>query len=136
QSREEIKNNQVNQHGELNIITNEKVNKRYHEDVQLIQEYEPPIVITSLGSPAKVLEIVHSYGGLVYSDVISIRHAKKAAENGVDGLVLVAAGAGGHGGTLSPFSFTQRVREFFDKTIILSGGITKGSDVEAAHLWG
>src|SRR5699024_11570051 len=64
------------------------------------------------------------------------RHAKKAAENGVDGLVLVAAGAGGHGGTLSPFSFIQRVREFFDKTIILSGGITKGSDVAAAQRMG
>ena len=133
---EEVKTTLEDQLWAVNLISHEKANKRYHEDVQLIQEYEPPIVITSLGSPKKVLKMVHSYGGLVYSDVISIRHAKKAAENGVDGLVLVAAGAGGHGGTLSPFSFIQRVREFFDKTIILSGGITKGSDVAAAQLMG
>lgn len=81
----------------VNFISHRGSNKRYDEDVELIREHQPPIVITSLGSPAEVLEIVHAYGGLVYSDVANAKHAKKAAQSGVDGLILVCAGAGGHG---------------------------------------
>ena len=120
----------------VNFISHRGSNKRYDEDVELIREHQPPIVITSLGSPAEVLEIVHAYGGLVYSDVANARHAKKAAQSGVDGLILVCAGAGGHGGTLNPFAFIAAVKKFFDGTIILSGSLSTGQDVAAALLMG
>ncbi|AQQ54726.1 NAD(P)H-dependent flavin oxidoreductase [Planococcus lenghuensis] len=120
----------------VNLISHRKSNKRYDEDVELIRQYEPPIVITSLGAPGEVIGIVHKYGGLVYSDVASIRHARKAAESGVDGLILVCAGAGGHGGTLNPFGFIAAVRQFYNGTIILSGSISTGADVAAARLVG
>lgn len=120
----------------VNFICHKKANKRYDDDLQLIQKYEPPIVITSLGHPGEVLEIVHAYGGLVYSDVSSVSHAKKSAETGVDGLILVCAGAGGHGGTLNPFAFIAAVKEFYKGTIILSGSISTGTDVAAAKLMG
>lgn len=120
----------------VNFISHRGSNKRYDEDVELIREHQPPIVITSLGSPAEVLEIVHSYGGLVYSDVANVRHAKKAAQSGVDGLILVCAGAGGHGGTLNPFAFIAAVKKFYDGTIILSGSLSSGEDVAAARLMG
>ncbi|KYG59729.1 nitronate monooxygenase [Planococcus maritimus] len=120
----------------VNFISHRGSNKRYDEDVELIREHQPPIVITSLGSPAEVLEIVHGYGGLVYSDVANAKHAKKAAQSGVDGLILVCAGAGGHGGTLNPFAFIAAVKKFFDGTIILSGSLSTGQDVAAALLMG
>ncbi|MGO1060206.1 NAD(P)H-dependent flavin oxidoreductase [Planococcus sp. FY231025] len=120
----------------VNFISHKGSNKRYDEDVELIRRYEPPIVITSLGSPAAILEIVHAYGGLVYSDVANVRHAKKAAESGVDGLILVCAGAGGHGGTLNPFAFIAAVKKFYDGTIILSGALSTGADIAAARLMG
>ncbi|WP_341962279.1 nitronate monooxygenase [Planococcus maritimus] len=120
----------------VNFISHRGSNKRYDEDVELIREHQPPIVITSLGSPAEVLEIVHAYGGLVYSDVANARHAKKAAQSGVDGLILVCAGAGGHGGTLNPFAFIAAVKKFFDGTIILSGSLSTGQDVASALLMG
>lgn len=120
----------------VNLISHPKSNKRYDEDVALIKKYQPPIVITSLGSPKDVVEIVHSYGGQVFSDVATFRHAKKAAQSGVDGLILVGAGAGGHGGTLNPFSFLTSVKEFFDGKIILSGGMTNGREVAAAIMMG
>lgn len=120
----------------VNFISHRGSNKRYDEDVELIREHQPPIVITSLGSPAEVLEIVHAYGGLVYSDVANAKHAKKAAQSGVDGLILVCAGAGGHGGTLNPFAFIAAVKKFFDGTIILSGSLSTGQDVAAALLMG
>ena len=120
----------------INFISHRGSNKRYDEDVELIREHQPPIVITSLGSPAEVLEIVHAYGGLVYSDVANAKHAKKAAQSGVDGLILVCAGAGGHGGTLNPFAFIAAVKKFFDGTIILSGSLSTGQDVAAALLMG
>jgi len=120
----------------VNFISHRGSNKRYDEDVELIREHQPPIVITSLGSPAEVLEIVHTYGGLVYSDVANAKHAKKAAQSGVDGLILVCAGAGGHGGTLNPFAFIAAVKKFFDGTIILSGSLSTGQDVAAALLMG
>ncbi|CEG24225.1 Nitronate monooxygenase [Planococcus massiliensis] len=120
----------------VNFICHRGSNKRYEEDLEMIQRYEPPIVITSLGSPAEVIEIVHAYGGLIYSDVANVRHAKKAAASGVDGLVLVSAGAGGHGGTLNPFAFIAAVKAFYTGTIILSGSLSTGADVAAARMMG
>lgn len=120
----------------VNFICHERENARYAEDLALIREYEPPIVITSLGNPSPVVDIVHTYGGKVYTDVIYVKHAKKAAQAGVDGLVLVCAGAGGHGGTLNPFAFVAEVRKFFTGTICLSGTISSGQDIAAAQLIG
>lgn len=97
----------------VNIVVH-RSNKRYPDDLQLINQYKPPIVITSLGDPSEVIDIVHQYGGLVFSDVISLKHAKKAAEKGADGLILVCNGAGGHGGTYNPFAFIHAVKEFWD----------------------
>lgn len=124
-----------NQHWAVNYIAH-KTNKRYEEDLVLIEKYQPPIVIVSLGYPGKVVEIVHSYGGLVYADVANVKHAKKSAEAGVDGLILVCAGAGGHGGTLHPYAFFHAVKEFWDKTIILSGAISEGEDILSAQALG
>ena len=120
----------------VNFICHERENARYAEDFALIKQYEPPIVITSLGNPAPVVEAVHAYGGKVYSDVIYVKHAKKAAAAGVDGLILVCAGAGGHGGQLNPFAFVSEVRAFFDGVICLSGTISTGGDIAAAQLIG
>ncbi|WEG15188.1 nitronate monooxygenase [Alkalihalophilus pseudofirmus] len=120
----------------VNFICHKKSNNRYTEDLTLIKDYQPPIVITSLGHPGEAIEVVHSYGGLVYSDVATVNHAKKAAETGVDGLILVCAGAGGHGGTLNPFAFINEVKEFFHGTIILSGSISTGKDIAAAKMMG
>ena len=92
-------------------------NDRLQHDVDVCVKHEVPLIITSLRAPKFVTEAVHSYGGLVMHDVINIRHAKKAIEEGADGLILVCAGAGGHAGTLSPFALVREVREFFDGTI-------------------
>ena len=94
------------------------------------------MVITSLGKPVNEVKIVHEYGGLVFSDVISINHAKKAAEAGVDGLILVCNGAGGHGGTLNPFAFVAEVKQFWDGMIILAGSISNGQEIAAAMALG
>jgi len=95
-----------------------------------------PMIITSLRAPDDVVKKVHEYGGVVFHDVISIRHAQKALEAGVDGLILVCAGAGGHAGTLSPFALLPEVRKFFDKTIVLAGAISSGASVLAAQAIG
>lgn len=113
-----------------------KSNKRHDVDLELIRKYQPPIVITSLGHPGAVVDIVHEYNGLVFSDVATLKHAKKAAEAKVDGLILVSAGAGGHGGMLNPFAFLGAVREFWDGYTILAGGISDGKDVLAARIMG
>jgi nitronate monooxygenase len=105
-------------------------------DMESCVRHEVPIIITSLRPPEEIVTAAHSYGGLVYHDVISVRHAKKAAEQGVDGLILVCAGAGGHAGTLSPFALVREVREFFDGTIILSGAIGSGSAVASSLALG
>ncbi|WP_413367954.1 NAD(P)H-dependent flavin oxidoreductase [Lysinibacillus sp. 3P01SB] len=120
----------------VNFICHERENARYEEDLNLIKEYQPPIVITSLGNPAPVVEAVHAYGGKVFADVIYVKHAKKAAMAGVDGLVLVTAGAGGHGGTLNPFAFISEVRAFFNGIICLAGTLSSGADIVAARLMG
>lgn len=119
----------------INYITH-RSNKRYHEDLNLIEKYQPPIVITSLGDPSAVVKIVHEYGGLVFSDVINVKFAKKAIEKGTDGLILVASGAGGHAGVLNPFAFLHEVRKFFDGPIVLAGGMSKGEDILAAEVLG
>ncbi|HZW59623.1 MAG TPA: nitronate monooxygenase family protein [Woeseiaceae bacterium] len=109
-----------------------KSNNRLQHDMDLCIRHRVPIVITSLQPPAEVVAAVHGYGGIVFHDVINVRHAAKAAEQGVDGIIAVCAGAGGHAGTLSPFALVKEVREFFDGTIVLSGSMTRGNDVLAA----
>jgi nitronate monooxygenase len=94
------------------------------------------VIITSLRSPQAVVDRVHAYGGIVLHDVINVRHAKKALEAGVDGLILVCAGAGGHAGTLSPFALVNEVRRFYDGCLVLSGAITNGAGVLAAQAMG
>ena len=119
----------------VNLIVHHS-NPRVQADLQVCIKHQVPLIITSLGAVSQLVEAVHSYGGLVYHDVIKKRHAEKAAEAGVDGLILVCAGAGGHAGTLSPFSFIDEVRSFFDKTILLAGGISTGKDIAAAIQMG
>jgi len=111
-------------------------NDRLMQDMETCVKHEAPIIITSLRPPAEVVEAAHSYGGLVFHDVISVRHAKKAAEQGVDGLILVCAGAGGHAGALSPFALLREVKEWFDGTVILSGSIGDGHAVASAIALG
>ena len=111
-------------------------NTRLREDMETCVEHEVPIIITSLRPPAEIVEAVHGYGGLVFHDVISLRHARKAMEQGVDGIIAVCAGAGGHAGPLSPFALIKEIRREFDGTLILSGCITSGQDVLAAQAMG
>jgi nitronate monooxygenase len=119
----------------VNLIVH-RTNKRYEDDFNLIKKYQPPIVITSLGDPTPVVNVVHEYGGLVFSDVSTLYHAKKAARTGVDGLVLVCSGAGGHAGTINPFAFVGEVREFWDGITILAGSLSSGRDILAAKALG
>ena len=112
-------------------------NDRLMRDIEVCVEHRVPMMISSLRAPERaMLDAVHSYGGVVFHDVISIRHAKKALDAGVDGLILVAAGAGGHAGTLSPFALTGEVRKFFDGPLALSGSIATGGAVLAAQAIG
>ena len=111
-------------------------NDRLMHDVEVCVKHEVPIVITSLGARPEVFEAIHSYGGICLHDVINNRFAHKAIEKGADGLICVAAGAGGHAGTLSPMAFIQEVREWFDGPILLSGAISTGAGVLAAQAMG
>ncbi len=112
-------------------------NDRLAHDVEVCVKHQIPIIISSLRAPPKdMLDAIHSYGGIVLHDVISIRHAQKALEAGVDGLILVAAGAGGHAGGLSPFALVGEVRKFFDGPIALSGSIANGDAILAAQAMG
>ena len=113
-----------------------KTNPRLQADVELVVKYKIPIVITSVGNPKDVVEAVHSYGGQVYADIVSVHHAKKAIAAGVDGLILLCAGSGGQTGWGNPFAFTRAVRAMFDGTIILAGGITDGISIRAAEMLG
>jgi nitronate monooxygenase len=115
----------------LNLITHSSY-PRLADDLALVRSHQPPIVITALGSPKPAIESVHGYGGLVFADVININLARKAAAAGVDGLVCVAAGAGGHTGYFSPFAFISAVREFFDGMIVVGGGIADGAGIAGA----
>lgn len=114
-----------------NLVTHSS-NARLADDLRLIAEYKPHVVITALGSPKPVIDVVKGYGGLVIADVVNMRLAHKAADAGVDGMACVSAGAGGHTGQLSPFAFTSAVREFFDGMIIVGGGISDGHGVAGA----
>jgi nitronate monooxygenase len=111
-------------------------NDRLEHDVALCVKHRVPIVITSLRPPAEVVAAVHGYGGVVFHDVINLRHAEKAAAQGVDGIIAVCAGAGGHAGVLSPFSLVKQIREIYPGTIILSGAMSTGADVLAAQALG
>ena len=111
-------------------------NDRLQADMEICVKHEVPVIITSLRPPLEVVEAAHSYGGLVFHDVINVRHAKKAADMGVDGLILVCAGAGGHAGALSPFALLREVKSWFDGTIILSGSIGDGYSVASALALG
>ncbi len=111
-------------------------NDRLKDDLALVEKYKIPLVITALGSPKAVVDRIHAYGGAVFADVNSVRFARKAASVGVDGLVLVAAGAGGHTGNMTGFSFVPAVREFFDGTIVLGGGLGDGRAIKAAETLG
>jgi nitronate monooxygenase len=111
-------------------------NTRLERDLDLTVQHRVPIVITSLRAPGDVVKRVHEYGGLVFHDVINIRHAEKALAEGVDGLILVCAGAGGHAGTLSPFALVAEVRRIFAGPLILAGAIASGRDVLAAQAMG
>ena len=113
-----------------------KSNARLHEDMELCVKYKVPIIITSLGANPDINDAAHSYGGIVFHDVINQRFARKAIEKGADGLITVAAGAGGHAGALSPFALVQETREWFDGPIALSGCIARGDSVLAAQAMG
>lgn len=111
-------------------------NDRLEHDMEACVKFKVPIVITSLGAREEVYEAVHSYGGIVLHDIINDRFAHKAIEKGADGLIAVAAGAGGHAGTLSPFALIQEIREWFDGPLLLSGAIASGRSILAAQAMG
>lgn len=119
----------------LNLVTHSSYD-RLGGELELVERYRPPIVITALGSPAPVVAPVHAYGGLVIADVNSVALARKAAQTGVDGLALVCAGAGGHTGKISAFAFIPAVRRFFDGIVIAGGSIGQGGAIRAAELLG
>jgi nitronate monooxygenase len=119
----------------VNIVAH-KSYERLNEELELIVRHKPPLVITALGSPRAVIDAVHSYGGLVFADVIDMRFARKALEAGVDGLVLVCAGAGGHTGALSPFAFVSAVRGIFHGPLVVGGAIGSGRAIRAIEMLG
>lgn len=119
----------------LNMVVH-RTYPRLAAEVELVQEFKPPVVITALGSPRQIVDAVHAYGGLVFADVNSVSFARKAAEAGVDGLVLVGAGAGGHTGPIAGFAFVAEVRKFWDGPIALAGAISDGRAVRAAEVLG
>ncbi len=113
-----------------------RTNNRLEEDIELCVKYKAPIVITSLGARTDLNDAIHSYGGITLHDVITDRFARKAIEKGADGLIPVAAGAGGHAGTLSPFALMQEIRQWFDGPVALSGSIANGAAILAAQAMG
>lgn len=119
----------------VNLIVHHS-NRRLEADLAMAVRHRVPLVITSLGAVPEVVTAVHAYGGLVFHDVINRRHAEKAAAAGVDGIIAVAAGAGGHAGTTSPFALVSEIREVFAGTIVLGGAISTGAQIAAARLMG
>ncbi len=111
-------------------------NDRLERDMRVCVEHKVPLIITSLRPPREIVEAAHSYGGLVFHDVINVKHARKAVEQGVDGIIVVCAGAGGHAGTGSPFALVREIRQFFAGTLVLSGAMSSGADVFAALALG
>ena len=119
----------------VNLIVH-NTNPRVRADLKICIKHKVPIVITSLGAVSRLVDAVHSYGGLVFHDIVKKRHAEKATEAGVDGLILVSAGAGGHAGTINPMALISEIKSFFNKTVILSGCISNGRDVASALQMG
>lgn len=119
----------------VNLIVH-RSNPRLEDDLKIVVTHQVPLVITSLGAARNVVDAVHSYGGYVFHDVVNRRHAEKAAEAGVDGIVAVCAGAGGHAGTINPFALVSEIRSFFRGTIILAGSLSNGRHIAAARVMG
>lgn len=119
----------------VNLIMHSS-NPRRETDLKIIVRHRVPVVIASVGNPHSAVSVVHNYGGQVYCDVATVRHARRAVEAGVDGLILLCAGAGGHSGWLNPFSFLREVRHFYDGPVVLAGGITDGRTIRATQLLG
>lgn len=119
----------------VNLISH-RTNERLEIDLRRTVEHRVPLVITSLGVVREIVTEIHSYGGLVFHDVVNLKHARKAAEAGVDGIIAVSAGAGGHGGMLNPLAFIHELKEMFDGTVILSGTMSNGAQIAAARLMG
>lgn len=120
----------------VNLIVRSAGDARYEADLALIERFEPPLVITSVGPPQSVVERIHRYGGLVFHDVATMRHAAKAIEGGVDGLILLTAGAGGHTGSANAFAFAAQVRRQWQGAILIAGGIGDGASILAARALG
>ena len=120
----------------VNCSTKKFGGKRWEADTALIERYKVPIVITAIGDPSEVVELVHGYGGRVFHDATTLAHAKKAAQVGVDGINVICGGAGGHAGLLNPFAFLPQVREFFDGMLCLAGSISNGASIRAAQVLG
>ena len=119
----------------VNVIVHPSYPRR-EQDLAAVLKWKPPLVITALGSPRDVVDAIHSYGGMVLADVISLRFARKALDAAVDGLVLVAAGAGGHTGPIAGFAFVEEVRRFYAGPLVLGGGIGSGRAIRAAEVLG
>lgn len=119
----------------INLVVH-RTYQRQQAELELVLKYQPPLVITALGSPRAVVAAIHSYGGLVFADVNSISYARKAAEADVDGLVLVCAGAGGHTGQVAPFAFIEAVRQFWDGYLVVAGSISRGRAIRAVQTLG
>ena len=127
-------NQPIAPHG-VNLVVH-KTNVRLEKDLALTVKHKVPVVVTSVGDPGNIAAEIQSYGGLVFHDVTNVRHAQKAVAAGVDGLILVCGGGGGHAGTMNPFALVPQVREFFDGTVILSGCISDGASIRAAEALG
>jgi nitronate monooxygenase len=119
----------------VNLIVH-RSNPRWQADLDICVKHKVPLIISSLGAVADLVDAVHAYGGLVFHDVVNARHGKKAAAAGVDGLIAVCNGAGGHAGVTNPFALVAEIRQFFDKTVILAGSLSHGRDVAAAEMMG
>lgn len=119
----------------VNLIVH-KSNPRLEADLSICIKHKVPLIITSLGAVAELVNQVHSYGGIVFHDITNIKHAQKAASANVDGLIAVAGGAGGHAGSINPFALMGQIRKFFNKTILLAGALSQGNDILAAQALG
>ncbi|MDD3772254.1 MAG: nitronate monooxygenase, partial [Weeksellaceae bacterium] len=111
-----------------------RTNPRLLPDLELCVKYKVPLIITSLGAVKEIVDAVHSYGGLIFHDIVKKRHAEKAAEAGVDGIICVSAGAGGHAGTAHPFALVNEIKSFYKGAIVMAGSINNGNEILAAQL--
>lgn len=119
----------------VNLIVH-NTNPRLQDDLAVVVKHRVPFIVTSVGKPAEVVKAIHDYGGILFHDVTTVKHARKAIESGVDGLILVCAGAGGHAGTLSPFALVAEVREFWPGPLAIAGAISNGRAIRAAEILG